>query len=1085
MLEVFQFIISLISPEEDHEDSDDLCILGLSLARTAIEAAKGKFVTDVNLIHIVQKDLFQALLQAATSANLLILSETCSVAMALYMYLKVDLRHQLASFVTCVLMRVAEGKDASYEQQEVVLESLVDFCRHPTFMLDMYANMDCAVDCMNVFEGLANLLSKNTFPVNSPLATIHLLSLQGLLAVVTGIQKRCEGPSVVPALAAMADPPAYVDDLWEAAASDDFGAWAEGVKRKKYLKRRLAIGADHFNRDHKKGFEFLQSINLLPTPLEAVPVAKLLRYCPGLNKNVIGEMLGSPKDFDVAVLGEFVQLFEFTGLTLDMALRVYLESFFLPGEAQKIARILEVFAERYYKQNPRIMANPDAVYILSYSLLMLHTDAHNNQVKKKMTLEEFIRNNRKINDGEDLPREVLTELYYNIGKHEIRIKDEGNQYELSAAQWAEVVQKSQSPKGKLRTCLPEPHFDRDMFGMIWGPAIAALSVVFDHAEDEFILQEALGGFLAVAKIASHYQIEEVIDNLVISLCKFTALLSEKTPNAQVTMSEDTKAVLAVVTVFCIANKHGDNIRSGWRNIVDCIVRLHKLKLLPANVTQIEEMKDVRVTTKRVESQASQTKSLLHSVSTQLSSFMSSDRDAGKAEELDAELEDTKVKDYVQACRIDEIFTDSKFLQSESLEELVKALVWASGEIPRGLRMAAEEEETRLLCLDLLLGTTFRNRDRILLLWPSIHDHLAAIISAATDVATPLVERAVFGLLRLCQRLVPYKEHIAEELLQALQLVLKLDAKVAELLAEQMTVEVLYLLKGSASLIKYSPAWRTICSLLILASHHPEACKAGYEALECALTAENPRVLSAANFKPLLEAVASFVAGFAGGEELAWRAFLLLQTFQDRLREWSSVELVKPNSFEESQAILEDLWWALIKCLVNCVGEQREQVRNKAAEMLESSVLMGEQLQIYPSSWVKVLDDVAVPQLETVLGVLANSKNAAAFPNVGETARVLVSTLTKVVLGQLDQLKAIDAFPALWIKIMTLMEGVCTNADEDLTTAGVEGLRSMLIFTAQSKVLTPDWVTPEGVNVWGVTWQKAHAISPNLSPEILH
>ena len=72
-----------------------------------------------------------------------------------------------------------------------------------------------------------------------------------------------------------------------------------------------------------------------------------------------------------------------------------------------------------------------------------------------------------------------------------------------------------------------------------------------------------------------------------------------------------------------------------------------------------------------------------------------------------------------------------------------------------------------------------------------------------------------------------------------------------------------------------------------------------------------------------------------------------------------------------------------------------------------------------------------------------------------------------------------------IKIMTLMEGVCTNADEDLTTAGVEGLRSMLIFTAQSKVLTPDWVTPEGVNVWGVTWQKAHAISPNLSPEILH
>ena len=31
----------------------------------------------------------------------------------------------------------------------------------------------------------------------------------------------------------------------------------------------------------------------------------------------------------------------------------------------------------------------------------------------------------------------------------------------------------------------------------------------------------------------------------------------------------------------------------------------------------------------------------------------------------------------------------------------------------------------------------------------------------------------------------------------------------------------------------------------------------------------------------------------------------------------------------------------------------------------------------------------------------------------------------------------------------------TNADEDLATAGGEGLRSMLIFIAQSKVPTPD------------------------------
>lgn len=39
------------------------------------------------------------------------------------------------------------------------------------------------------------------------------------------------------------------------------------------------------------------------------------------------------------------------------------------------------------------------------------------QVKRKMTEEEFIRNNRKINDGKDLPREMLTHLYHSIAKN--------------------------------------------------------------------------------------------------------------------------------------------------------------------------------------------------------------------------------------------------------------------------------------------------------------------------------------------------------------------------------------------------------------------------------------------------------------------------------------------------------------------------------------------------------------------------------------------------------------------------------------------------------------------------------------------
>jgi Sec7-like guanine-nucleotide exchange factor len=36
----------------------------------------------------------------------------------------------------------------------------------------------------------------------------------------------------------------------------------------------------------------------------------------------------------------------------------------------------------------------DVAYVLAYSVIMLNTDAHNPNVKRRMTLPEFIKNNR-------------------------------------------------------------------------------------------------------------------------------------------------------------------------------------------------------------------------------------------------------------------------------------------------------------------------------------------------------------------------------------------------------------------------------------------------------------------------------------------------------------------------------------------------------------------------------------------------------------------------------------------------------------------------------------------------------------------
>ena len=61
-----------------------------------------------------------------------------------------------------------------------------------------------------------------------------------------------------------------------------------------------------------------------------------------------------------------------------------------------------------------MVANPDAGYVLTYSIIMLNVDQHNTKVKSPMTVEQFIRNNRGINNNADFPRDFMERIYHNI-----------------------------------------------------------------------------------------------------------------------------------------------------------------------------------------------------------------------------------------------------------------------------------------------------------------------------------------------------------------------------------------------------------------------------------------------------------------------------------------------------------------------------------------------------------------------------------------------------------------------------------------------------------------------------------------------
>jgi len=82
------------------------------------------------------------------------------------------------------------------------------------------------------------------------------------------------------------------------------------------------------------------------------------------------------------------------------------------------------FGRHYYSHDPATFSSEDTPFVLAYSTIMLNTDAHNPSVKRKMTLLEFIKNNRGINGGQDLPADFLTKVYNSIREQEIKMKDD-------------------------------------------------------------------------------------------------------------------------------------------------------------------------------------------------------------------------------------------------------------------------------------------------------------------------------------------------------------------------------------------------------------------------------------------------------------------------------------------------------------------------------------------------------------------------------------------------------------------------------------------------------------------------------------
>ena len=103
----------------------------------------------------------------------------------------------------------------------------------------------------------------------------------------------------------------------------------------------------------------------------------------------------SADDFCKTCLRKYMRGFSYFGDSIDMAIRKMLMEVELPKETQQIDRLLAGFADRYYECNPGIFASTDEASYIAFSILLLHSDAHNKNNKRKMSKHDYVKNTQQ------------------------------------------------------------------------------------------------------------------------------------------------------------------------------------------------------------------------------------------------------------------------------------------------------------------------------------------------------------------------------------------------------------------------------------------------------------------------------------------------------------------------------------------------------------------------------------------------------------------------------------------------------------------------------------------------------------------
>ncbi|KAK2432201.1 SEC7 guanine nucleotide exchange family protein [Trifolium repens] len=776
--------LSMKFSSQQHPDDRILLrgkILSLELLKVVMDNAGSIWRVNERFLNGIKQYLCLSLLKNSALSAMAIFQLQCSIFMNLLSKFRSGLKKEIGMFFPMLILRVLENVlQPSFLQKMTVLNLLDKLSQDPQIIIDIFVNYDCDVDASNIFERIVNGLLKTALgpPTGSTTSlspaqdiTFRHESVKCLVSIIKSMGAWMDqqiGPGDLnlvktPESTSVGESPLTLNGE-EGNASDlelhpdvnsEFSDAATLEQRRAY-KVELQKGISLFNRKPSKGIEFLISNKKIGSSPEEV--ALFLKNTVGLDEAKIGDYLGEREDFSLKVMHAYVDSFNFKGMDFGEAIRFFLQGFRLPGEAQKIDRIMEKFAERFCKCNPSSFSSADTAYVLAYSVIMLNTDAHNNMVKDKMTKADFIRNNRGIDDGKDLPEEYLGALYDKIVRNEIKMKADSSAPQskqensfnrllgldgiLNLVNWKQNEEKAVGANGLLIRHIQEQfksnsrksesayHVVTDvailrfMVEVCWGPMLAAFSVTLDQSDDRVATSQSLQGFRHAVHVTAVMGMQTQRDAFVTSVAKFTYL------HCAGDMKQ--KNVDAVKAIISIAIEDGDHLQEAWEHILTCLSRIEHLQLLgegaPSDATfftssnfEAEEKTQKTLGFSSFKKGTLQNPAMLAVV--RGSSYDSTSVGVNPSalvtpEQINSFISNLNLLDQIGNFELNHVFAHSQRLNGEAIVAFVKALCKVS------ISELQSPTDPRVFGLTKIVEIAHYNMNRIRLVWSRIWNVLS-------------------------------------------------------------------------------------------------------------------------------------------------------------------------------------------------------------------------------------------------------------------------------------------------------------------------------------------------------------------------